>query len=53
MDESSGTPGLKEPASGNYVKITRGVPVKIVFDPGQNTQISRADMSMEPTLITK
>jgi membrane fusion protein (multidrug efflux system) len=42
-----------ENASGNYVKVVQRVPVKIVFDPGQNTQILRPGMSVEPTVITK
>jgi membrane fusion protein (multidrug efflux system) len=42
-----------ENASGNYVKVIQRLPVKIVFDPGQNTQILRPGMSVEPTVITK
>ena len=42
-----------ENASGNYVKVIQRVPVKIVFDPGQNTQILRPGMSVEPTVLTK
>ena len=42
-----------ENASGNYVKVIQRVPVKIVFDPGQNTQILRPGMSVEPTVMTK
>jgi membrane fusion protein (multidrug efflux system) len=42
-----------ENASGNYVKVVQRVPVKIVFDPGQNTEILRPGMSVEPTVITK
>jgi len=42
-----------ENASGNYVKVIQRVPVKIVFDPGQNAQILRPGMSVEPTVITK
>lgn len=42
-----------ENASGNYVKVIQRVPVKIVFDPGQNTQILRPGMSVEPTVFTK
>jgi membrane fusion protein (multidrug efflux system) len=42
-----------ENASGNYVKVVQRVPVKIVFDPGQNTQILRPGMSVEPTVITR
>jgi membrane fusion protein (multidrug efflux system) len=42
-----------ENASGNYVKVIQRLPVRIVFDPGQNTQILRPGMSVEPTVITK
>jgi len=35
------------------VKVIQRLPVKIVFDPGQNTQILRPGMSVEPTVITK
>jgi len=39
-------------ASGNYVKVIQRVPVKMVSDPGRNTQILRLGMSVEPTVIT-
>lgn len=42
-----------ENASGNYVKVIQRVPVKIVFDPGQKTEVLRPGMSVEPTVITK
>jgi membrane fusion protein (multidrug efflux system) len=42
-----------ENASGNYVKVIQRVPVRIVFDPGQNTKILRPGMSVEPTVITR
>ena len=42
-----------ENASGNYVKVVQRVPVRINFDPGQDTQILRPGMSVEPTVITK
>jgi membrane fusion protein (multidrug efflux system) len=42
-----------ENASGNYVKVVQRVPVRINFDPGQETQILRPGMSVEPTVITK
>jgi membrane fusion protein (multidrug efflux system) len=42
-----------ENASGNYVKVVQRVPVKIIFDPGQNTQILRPGISVEPTVITR
>ena len=40
-------------ASANYTKVIRSVPVKIVFNPGQNTEILRPGMWVEPTVITK
>jgi membrane fusion protein (multidrug efflux system) len=42
-----------ENASGNYVKVIQRVPVRIVFDPGQNTKILRPGMSVEPTVVTR
>jgi len=42
-----------ENASGNYVKVIQRVPVKIVFDPGQETGVLRPGMSVEPSVITK
>jgi membrane fusion protein (multidrug efflux system) len=42
-----------ENASGNYVKVIQRVPVKVVFEPGQDTGILRPGMSVEPTVITK
>jgi membrane fusion protein (multidrug efflux system) len=42
-----------ENASGNYVKVIQRVPVKIVFDPGQNIDSLRPGMSVEPTVITR
>lgn len=42
-----------ENASGNYVKVIQRLPVKIVFDPDQNTQVLRPGMSVEPTVITR
>ena len=42
-----------ENASGNYVKVVQRVPVRINFEPGQDTQMLRPGMSVEPTVITK
>lgn len=42
-----------ENASGNYVKVIQRVPVRIIFDPGQETDILRPGMSVEPTVLTK
>lgn len=43
-----------ENASGNYVKVVQRVPVKIVFDPGQDPDHRlRPGMSVVPTVYTK
>ncbi|HUZ46567.1 MAG TPA: HlyD family secretion protein [Terriglobia bacterium] len=43
-----------ENATGNYVKVVQRIPVKIVFDPGQDSEhLLRIGMSVEPTVITK
>ena len=43
-----------ENATGNYVKVVQRVPVKIVFDPGQDPQhLLRPGMSVVPTVRTK
>ena len=43
-----------ENATGNYVKVVQRVPVKIVFDKGQDPQHRlRPGMSVVPTVITK
>jgi membrane fusion protein, multidrug efflux system len=43
-----------ENATGNYVKVVQRIPVKIVFDPGQDPQhLLRVGMSVEPTVATK
>ena len=43
-----------ENATGNYVKVVQRIPVKIVFDPGQDSEhILRLGMSVEPTVTTK
>jgi len=43
-----------ENATGNYVKVVQRIPIKIVFDPGEDPQhLLRVGMSVEPTVITK
>ncbi len=43
-----------ENATGNYVKVVQRIPVRIVFDPGQNgDHLLRVGMSVEPTVVTK
>ena len=43
-----------ENATGNYVKVVQRVPVKIVFDKGQDPEHRlRPGMSVEPTVMTK
>jgi membrane fusion protein, multidrug efflux system len=43
-----------ENATGNYVKVVQRVPVKIVFDPGQDPEhLLRPGLSVEPTVFTK
>ncbi len=43
-----------ENATGNYVKVVQRIPVKIIFDPGQDPHhLLREGMSVEPTVITK
>ena len=43
-----------ENATGNYVKVVQRVPVKIVFDIGQDPEhLLRPGMSVVPTVITK
>jgi membrane fusion protein (multidrug efflux system) len=43
-----------ENATGNYVKVVQRVPVKIVFDKGQDSQhLLRPGMSVVPTVRTK
>jgi membrane fusion protein, multidrug efflux system len=43
-----------ENATGNYVKVVQRVPVKIVFDPGQDSgHLLRLGMSVVPTVFTK
>jgi membrane fusion protein, multidrug efflux system len=43
-----------ENATGNYVKVVQRIPVKIVFEPGQDSEhLLRVGMSVEPTITTK
>lgn len=43
-----------ENATGNYVKVVQRVPVKILFDKGEDPQhLLRPGMSVTPTVITK
>lgn len=43
-----------ENATGNYVKVVQRIPVRIVFDAGQNNDhLLRVGMSVEPTVVTK
>ena len=43
-----------ENATGNYVKVVQRVPVKIVFDKGQDAEhLLRPGMSVSPTVLTK
>lgn len=43
-----------ENASGNYVKVVQRVPVKIVLDPGEDTNhLLRPGMSVTPTVFVK
>jgi membrane fusion protein, multidrug efflux system len=42
-----------ENATGNYVKVVQRVPVKIVFEPGQDPEhLLRPGLSVEPTVLT-
>ncbi len=43
-----------ENATGNYVKVVQRIPVKIVFEPGQDPNKKlRPGMSVTPTVLTK
>lgn len=42
-----------ENATGNYVKVVQRVPVKIVFDSGQDLSRLRPGLSVEATVFTK
>jgi membrane fusion protein (multidrug efflux system) len=39
-----------ENATGNYVKVVQRIPVRITFDPGQDTTPLRLGMSVEPSV---
>jgi len=60
VDSIAGSSGARlsllppENATGNYVKVVQRVPVKIVLDPGQNSNHSlRIGMSVEPKVFLK
>ncbi|HXZ11632.1 MAG TPA: HlyD family secretion protein [Candidatus Sulfotelmatobacter sp.] len=60
VDSIAGSSGARlsllppENATGNYVKVVQRVPVKIVLEPGQNSDHSlRLGMSVEPTVHVK
>jgi membrane fusion protein (multidrug efflux system) len=43
-----------ENATGNFVKVVQRIPVKIVFDPGEDPQhLLRIGMSVVPTILTE
>ncbi|MGH9480482.1 MAG: HlyD family secretion protein [Terriglobales bacterium] len=42
-----------ENATGNYVKVVQRIPVKLVFEPGQDLGRLRPGMSVEATIFTK
>jgi membrane fusion protein, multidrug efflux system len=60
VDSIAGSSGARmsllppENATGNYVKVVQRVPVKIILDPGQNSDHSlRLGMSVEPKVFLK
>jgi membrane fusion protein (multidrug efflux system) len=60
VDSIAGSSGARlsllppENATGNYVKVVQRVPVKIVFEPGQNSDhYLRLGMSVEPKVFLK
>jgi membrane fusion protein (multidrug efflux system) len=60
VDSLAGSSGARlsllppENATGNYVKVVQRVPVKIVLDPGENSDHSlRLGMSVEPKVFVK
>ncbi len=60
VDSIAGSSGARtsllppENATGNYVKVVQRVPVKIVLDPGENSDHSlRLGMSVEPKVYLK
>jgi membrane fusion protein (multidrug efflux system) len=60
VDSLAGATGARfsllppENATGNYVKVVQRVPVKIVLDPGQDSDhLLRPGMSVTPTIYTR
>ncbi|HEY6212705.1 MAG TPA: HlyD family secretion protein, partial [Vicinamibacterales bacterium] len=60
VDSIAGATGARfsllppENATGNYVKVVQRVPVKIVLDPGQDSEhLLRPGMSVTPTVYTR
>ncbi len=60
VDSIAGSSGARtsllppENATGNYVKVVQRIPVKIVLDPGENSDHSlRLGMSVEPKVFVK
>jgi membrane fusion protein (multidrug efflux system) len=59
VDSIAGATGARfsllppENATGNYVKVVQRVPVKIVFEPGQELSGLRPGMSVVTTVIVK
>jgi membrane fusion protein (multidrug efflux system) len=60
VDSLAGASGARfsllppENATGNYVKVVQRIPVKIVFEKGQDPEhLLRPGMSVEPTVITR
>jgi len=58
VDSIAGSSGARlsllppENATGNYVKVVQRIPVKIVLDPGEDTDLSlRLGMSVEPKVF--
>jgi len=58
VDSVAGSSGARlsllppENATGNYVKVVQRIPVKIVLDPGEDTDLSlRLGMSVEPKVF--
>jgi membrane fusion protein (multidrug efflux system) len=60
VDSISGSSGARlsllppENATGNYVKVVQRIPVKIVFEPGENSDhYLRLGMSVDPKVFVK
>jgi membrane fusion protein, multidrug efflux system len=60
VDSIAGASGARfsllppENATGNYVKVVQRIPVKMVFEKGQDpNHLLRPGMSAEPTVITR